>query len=284
MATGSPTIFCRPGFIDLRRLYERLRQVIALSPTEFDRVYQALRNTFDRPSDSPFLHDFVRKPIALVNPELLQSPNPEHPGIDLPCWLETSGSDRRIILLGQDPLRDDRYFPHASQSEPSVVIGTPYSVHSASLRRQGNNPRYWGIISKLLAAGYNLYLTDVGKFWARGQRARAASARTYRMILEEEFALSAPSGSPSLIVTFGKQAAAFLLGADYPATTKIGKETAQIFSRGPIRVLPVLHPSPQNEGILKAYLRANEVDPDQGVSGIAEVITKTISRFGGRRP
>lgn len=226
----------------------------------------------------------MRKPVALVNSELVQSSNPEHPGIDLPCWLDASRTGQRIILLGQDPLRDDKYFPTSLKDELSVVIGTPYSVHSGSLRRQGNNPRYWGIISHLLDAGYNLYLTDVSKFWARGQRIRPSIDRTYRLILQGEFELIAPSGSPPLIVAFGKRAAAFLLGADFPVTKKIGSAQAQIFSRGTISVLPVLHPSPQNEGILKGYLRTNEVDPDQGVLGIAEVIAKTISRSRGGRP
>jgi hypothetical protein len=63
---------------------------------------------------------------------------------------------------------------------------------------------------------------------------------------------------------------------------KIGHAKAEIFSFGSINVLPVLHPSPQNEGILKGYLRANDVDPAQGVVGIAEVIMKTIGRLEHR--
>jgi hypothetical protein len=44
----------------------------------------------------------------------------------------------------------------------------------------------------------------------------------------------------------------------------------------------VLHPSPQNEGILKGYLRANDVDPAMGVVGLAEVITKAIAQLERR--
>ena|SRR6266566_3983410 len=95
-----------------------------------------LKAAFQRASRSPFLDDFVRKPLSLISRSLLPSPSAEHPGIDLPCWLETtneSSHSQTVVLLGQDPLRDDTYFTVPSNHQPYVVIGTPYSVHSQSL-------------------------------------------------------------------------------------------------------------------------------------------------------
>ena len=268
-------LFCRPDMIDFRSLSDLLSRVITLTPAEFEGVYQGLRSSFDRLSDSPFRDDFVRRPVALVSSTLVHSAALEHPGIDLPCWIEIAPSGHRIILLGQDPLRDDRYF--SIEDKSTVVIGTPYSAHSASLRERGNSARYWKIMRHLLGAGYNLYLTDVSKFWARDHKVPPSAEQTYRMILQGELDLLAPSGSAAFVVAFGTRASAFLLGPAFPVTAKIAK--AKIFTAGPVNVLPVLHPSPQNEGVLKGYLRANDVDPAQGVVGIAEVITRTIERF-----
>lgn len=274
-------IFCRPDFFDSARLFQLLREVIALTPADFASVYDKFRRSFEQSGDSPFRDDFVRKPLALVD-STLRPPDPAHPGIDLPCWIEAPQSDQALILLGQDPLRDGRYF--IANSHREVVLGTPYSAHSAILRERHPSRRYWTIIHYLHEAGYNLYLTDIRKFWPPATTGLSSAARLNAAILDAELDLIRPPGPPPLVVAFGKQAATFLLGADFPLTTKIGNAKAQIFSRGANRVLPVLHPSPQNEGILKAYLRANEVDASLGVPGIAEVIAKTISRFRGGRP
>jgi hypothetical protein len=269
-------IFCRTLFIDSTRLFQLLRDVIALTPNDFVTIYDGFRRSFEQSGDLPLRDDFVRRPLALVNQDL-RSPNPGYPGIDLPCWIEALQSDQTLVLLGQDPLRDDRYFTTDSQRE--VVLGTPYSAHSATLRERYPSRRYWTIIRYLHGAGYNLYLTDVRKFWPPAATASTSAVRLNEVIFNTELSLLRSSGSLPLVIAFGKQAAGFLLGADFPANIKIGSAKAQIFSRGGIRVLPVLHPSPQNQGALKGYLRANDVDPDQGVIGIAEVIAKTISRF-----
>lgn len=167
-----------------------------------------------------------------------------------------------------------------------MVIGTPYSVHSQSLRRWGNNPRYWRLIRTLLDAGSSLYLTDVVKFWVRGQGARLplSADHLYRSILEREIDLVAPS----LVVAFGTRAAQSLLGRDFSAGKKISNARAETFPVRNTYVLPVLHPSPRNTPILPTYLRANDIDPRKGVDGITEIITNTLSRLkdseGGRSP
>lgn len=273
-------LFCRPDMLDFNRLAILLSQVIGLTPGEFDRVYRSFRGSFERLCVSPFRDDFLRRPVSLVNSLLVDSALIQHAGIDLPCWLETAPTARRIMILGQDPLRDDRYF--STEGGPAVVIGTPYSTHSASLRERGNSGRYWKIMRHLLGAGYGLYLTDVSKFWAREHSVPASAEGVYRELLQSELNLIAVPGSTTVVVAFGKRAAAFLLGRAFPETMKIGHTKAEIFSVGSVHVLPVLHPSPQNGGILKGYLRVNDVDPAQGVEGIAEVITRSIGRLERR--
>src|SRR5258706_2978366 len=151
-------IFCRPDFVDSARLFQLLSDVIALTPAEFAAVYDDFRRSFAQSGASPFRDDFVRKPLALVNRKLRPA-HPPHAGIDLPCWIEAPQSEQTLVLLGQDPLRDGRYFFSKHQRE--VVLGTPYSAHSAYLRDCHPSNRYWRIIRHLHEAGYNLYLSDV---------------------------------------------------------------------------------------------------------------------------
>src|SRR5712664_1442631 len=123
-------IFCRPDFVDSSRLFQLLKDVIALTPADFAAVYDEFRRSFAQSGASPFQDDFVRKPLALVNRKLREA-HPTHPGIDLPCWIEARDADQTLVLLGQDPRRNDRYF--LTKKKRDVVIGTPYSVHSADL-------------------------------------------------------------------------------------------------------------------------------------------------------
>jgi hypothetical protein len=253
-----------------------LSQVIALTPAEIEHTYHHFRASFDRVSKSPFRDDYVRLPVGLVNSALVGSALVQHAGTDLPCWLEASPTAHRLIILGQDPLRDDRYF--STEDGPAVVIGTPYSTHSASLRERGNSARYWKIVRHLIGAGHSLYLTDVSKFWARDHRVPPSAEPVYRALFQSEQDLISRPGSTTVVVAFGRRAAEFALGRKCP-DLKIGSAKAELRSTGSATVLPVLHPSPQNEGILNAYLRANDVDPAMRVMGIAEVITKTIAQL-----
>jgi hypothetical protein len=272
--------FCNPDSIDQRRLFELLARVIRLDHAEFASVYRALSHSFDQKSASPFRDDYIRKPLALVNPDLLASAS-LHPGIDLPCWIEAPDSNQTIVLLGQDPLRDEGYFTGPAATQPYVVIGTPYSVHSRALRTWRNNPRYWTVISDLLGAGYNLYLTDIVKFWAAGQRApRPSAADTYG-----ELDLVSRSGRPVFVVAFGNSAAHALnalLDTALLTDKRLTDSRAEVVSIGPTRVIRVLHPSPQNTPILPDYLAANDVDPAKGVAGLADVIKHAIGRFKPR--
>jgi hypothetical protein len=270
-------IFCRPDFVDSARLFQLLTDVIALTPDAFATVYSQFRRSFEQSGDHPHHHDFVRKSLTLVNRKLRPA-HPMFPGIDLPCWIEAPESDQTLVLLGQDPLRNGKYFLTKNQRE--VVLGTPYSAHSASLRERHPSHRYWTIIRQLHDAGYNLYLTDVRKFWSSATTASSSATRLNEAILESELDLVAPRGSATIVVTFGHDAAV-ALGAAFPGVNA----QAQIFSPDNRMVLPVLHPSPRIlQRRLNDYLLANKVNPAAHVGGIAKVIIKTIRRFRAKHP
>ena len=190
--------FCSPSLLDTQELCRVMARVIALDRTECADSYRHLNDAFSRVSRAPFQDDFVRKPRALIQ-AAIASPG-DYPGIDFPCWLEPEGGRRvTVMLVGQDPVRDATYFT-VPATEPYVVIGTPYSVHSQALRSWRNNPRYWMLIQHLLDAGYMLYLSDIAKAWPSAEGGTAE--RIAREILEYEIALVAPTlvvtGEPSL--------------------------------------------------------------------------------------
>ncbi len=285
--------FCRSEAIDCGELFGLLNRLINLSPIEFDKVYDQFRGSFRQKSGPPKLtlkHDFIRKPLSLVEREFKPAKVAVYPGIDLPCWIEMATNAPLIILLGQDSLRDDSYFREHT-AEPYVVIGTPHGVHSRAFWDYRNSPRYWAVICYLLNKGYNLYLTDVFKFWYEDVTRAAAEKESYRSILEQEFKVVGAYCSDTIVVAFGKIVAEFLLDADW-AWRNISNARAEIFPgkeiRG-IRVLPVMHPSRNTEPRLRDYLPANGVDPNaydpkKRVAGIGEVIVRAIASATGREP
>jgi len=259
--------FCSPSLLDTQELCRVMARVIALDRTECADSYRHLNDAFSRVSRAPFQDDFVRKPRALIQ-AAIASPG-DYPGIDFPCWLEPeSGRRVTVMLVGQDPVRDATYFT-VPATEPYVVIGTPYSVHSQALRSWRNNPRYWMLIQHLLDAGYMLYLSDIAKAWPSAEGGTAE--RIAREILEYEIALVAPT----LVVTFGSRATQALLGPG--ASRGFRGRLAERLPLGRTSVLPVLHPSRRNTHMLAEYLQTNGVDPGKGVVGIAEIITNAIS-------
>lgn len=100
-------------------------------------------------------------------------------GIDVPIlWTLNQYKDsKNIILLAQDPLRDNDYWNYAEEMrhDTHVIIGTPYALHiSEDTKRKPviankrakryNVGVYWAIIENLCKQGYNVYCTDIFKY------------------------------------------------------------------------------------------------------------------------
>jgi len=143
-----------------------------------------------------------------------------------------------------------------------------------------NNQRYWKIIQPLLDAGYNLYLTDIAKFWVRGQKTPPSgeARKIYKGILEKEIDLVAPS----LVVSFGVPATTFLMGPSFFAGKRMRDTKAVMLPLplGSTKVLPVLHPSPLTAPILPRYLRANGIPRGRDIAAIADIILRALTLEG----
>lgn len=104
-------------------------------------------------------------------------------GIDVPVlWALNQGKgSKNIILLAQDPLRDNDYWDYSQekmQHDINVIVGTPYALHISEETKQTlvgakkkvkryNVGVYRAIIEKLCEQGYNVYCTDIFKYYMR---------------------------------------------------------------------------------------------------------------------
>lgn len=112
-------------------------------------------------------------------------------GIDVPVlWTPDEGATANtIILLAQDPLRDSDYWDYSDKvlsHSSHVIVGTPYALHLSDATksvRVGTKHRvkrynvgvYRYIIEALCERGYNVYCTDIFKYYMRETPCNAVS-------------------------------------------------------------------------------------------------------------
>lgn len=123
-------------------------------------------------------------------------------GLDLPTWFNI-GSDKRIMLIAQDPLRSRKWYGECRDA----VLSSPFGLHDAGHRARGNGGRMmYALVQKLVASGYGVYLTDVRKFFvydhATSDKHAASRDSEYIDILKKEI----EAVNPSLCVCLGRQA------------------------------------------------------------------------------
>ena len=109
-------------------------------------------------------------------------------GIDVPVlWTPDAGeASRTVLLLAQDPLRDEDYWDKIycgdagleMEHSQAVIVGTPYALHlkteTMKARMSNGKKKTWniGIYRRLIEAivekGYNVYCTDIFKYYFQG--------------------------------------------------------------------------------------------------------------------
>lgn len=138
-------------------------------------------------------------------------------GIDVPVlWTPNQGKgSKNIILLAQDPLRDNDYWDYSQkemQHDINVIVGTPYALHISEKTKQtlvGEKKKakrynvgvYRAIIEKLCKEGYNVYCTDIFKYYMRKKPNKNVTKFDVGIFINE-----CKRVNPAKIIAMGKKA------------------------------------------------------------------------------
>lgn len=104
-------------------------------------------------------------------------------GIDIPVLIKTEQAETKatVVLLGQDPLRKCKDIDKARVFD-YAFIGTPYRIHHTE-GLPSPTTVYPKLIKDLLDQGYNVYLTDVRKYYPSPSNKAAKEQEPYNMNL-----------------------------------------------------------------------------------------------------
>lgn len=131
-------------------------------------------------------------------------------GIDFPYWFGNENSNIKIMIIGIDPMRDEKVFDKSYANKyHDVIISTPYALHS-EVMRNGRTKDYWKLIETLSKDNF-VYLTDIYKtFFYTDNTKEIRSYRYYksadvsqnaRHIIAKEIELI----KPDIIITLGNE-------------------------------------------------------------------------------
>lgn len=144
-------------------------------------------------------------------------------GIDVPVlWALNQGKreNENIILLAQDPLRDKDYWDYSQKNysqkkmQHDVIVGTPYALHISEKTKQtlvGDGEKkkakrynvgvYRAIIEQLCKQGYNVYCTDIFKYYMLGKPNKNVTEFDVGVFINE-----CKRVNPAKIIAMGKKA------------------------------------------------------------------------------
>ena len=189
-------------------------------------------------------------------------------GIDLPSWFGDF-NNRRIIILGIDPLRDAKDFKReGADVNNDVIIGTPYALHDKDTRESGC-ASYWTFINGLVENNNFVYCTDIYKTFYKTyyyDKLTNSSEDTdfiensnHRNILINELELI----KPDLIIAFGGIAHKKLLNKNCPTISQDILKTKSFIKLNDkeVDVYTVIHLSKRPRGAnMQKFFDVNDID------------------------
>jgi hypothetical protein len=192
-------------------------------------------------------------------------------GIDFPIWFDNdnlnnfSNDKKRIMVIGIDPLRNERSFNEVGANKyEDVIIGTPYALHNLNVRN-GRTKNYWSFIEGL-AIKHFVYLTDIYKVFFYTDSSKVERSYVYYRnsnriemhieLLEREIELV----KPDLIITLGAETYRNLFpGRKAPKLSATVENNISLRSNFP--VLPMVHLSGSTrEKIILQFIEENNVE------------------------
>lgn len=115
-------------------------------------------------------------------------------GLDLPTWFNIGQVNKRIMLIAQDPLRNNYLYGDCHD----LIVSSPFGLHDAVHRAKGNGGKMMALlVQQIIEYGYGIYLTDANKYFVYDRKTSAAYSKTrlsdYAEILKQELDLVKPS-------------------------------------------------------------------------------------------
>lgn len=194
--------------------------------------------------------------------------NPYLLGIDFPFWFGKISSSKKIMVIGIDPLRNEKVFNSRNADKfNNVLIGTPYALHSKEIRNGKTRP-YWEFINSLSKDNF-VYLTDFYKtfFYTNNTKTLRSynyykqdknKIKTFREILHREINLI----NPDVIITLGKQSFVHLTGQKIGNLSKNINLSDKFLDGFPnIPIIPMIHlSSATRKNNIEDFLKINDIE------------------------
>lgn len=194
--------------------YPQLKSIITnnvlnVSGSEIDDYYDYWNQNFNESESKSFA---VSGNLIHVNQSIPKEA--VFKGIDLPTWFGNF-KRKKIVVLGIDPLRNDKNFKElGADSQSEVIIGTPYSFNKKT-SRDTDSKAYWTLVEGLSKLNNFVYCTDIFKtyYYNESEKVRSYNHKPFvnnkfhKNILEQELNLI----NPDIIIVFGGLAHKFLL-------------------------------------------------------------------------
>ena len=134
-------------------------------------------------------------------------------------WFNLKNNDKRIMLVAQDPLRDNTWYSDIDKFPKGktgckedyicidALVASPFGLHGKSWRDKKNGGgRMALLVEKLIEHGYGVYLTDCRKYFVYDHRESAEYSKEkkniYKAILQKEIGIV----NPQRIVAVGNEA------------------------------------------------------------------------------
>lgn len=191
------------GIEQLQRIlsrYQQMRAYYDLSYTEWQKVFTADLKPFKGYTDTTAVT------IPIGNTKLsadIKALRKGAIGVDLPTWFNIHDNNKRIVIIGQDPLRSGKWYGECYDA----VVSSPFGQHDSEHRQKGNGGKMMKLlIENLVNNGFGVYLTDANKYFVYDHETTdvfsANHLKIYMDILQKELQLV----EPALVVSLGRRA------------------------------------------------------------------------------
>lgn len=171
-----------------------------------------------------YYEDTITVPIPITHPDFKDLTTRTEKrgaiGLDLPTWFNIKNTDKRIMLVAQDPLRDNTWYSDVDNPDVpektgckenyiciDALVASPFGLHGKSWRDKKNGGgRMALLVEKLIEHGNGVYLTDCRKYFVYDHKESAEYSKKkkniYKAILQKEIGIV----NPQRIVAVGNEA------------------------------------------------------------------------------